>query len=136
MTRAAENTIWFASCNAAYDPHQNCRSLVIAPDGRIQAQSELKREELVVADIDIGLATRAMYRFDVGDDATDDTAPLLFAATVVLAQRREHQIKVTPLHRIGHPDEVAETIHWLTASASMMTGAIVELDFGLHLNAV
>ena len=52
------------------------------------------------------------------------------------AQRREHQIKVTPLHRIGHPDEVAETIHWLTTGASMMTGAIVELDFGLHLNAV
>jgi len=52
------------------------------------------------------------------------------------AQRREHQIKVTPLHRIGHPDEVAEAIHWLTGSASMMTGAIVELDFGLHLNAV
>jgi 3-oxoacyl-[acyl-carrier protein] reductase len=52
------------------------------------------------------------------------------------AQRREHQIKVMPLHRIGHPDEVAETIHWLTGSASMMTGAIVELDFGLHLNAV
>ena len=52
------------------------------------------------------------------------------------AQRREHQIKVTPLHRIGHPDEVAETIFWLSTSASMMTGAIVELDFGLHLNAV
>ncbi len=52
------------------------------------------------------------------------------------AQRRAHQIAVSPLKRIGHPDEVAETIHWLIASASMMTGAIVELDFGLHLNAV
>lgn len=88
VTRAAENTIWFASCNAAHDPHQNCRSLVIAPDGRIHAQSELKREELVVADIDIGLATRAMYRFDVGDDAADDTAPLLFAATVAKEEYR------------------------------------------------
>jgi 3-oxoacyl-[acyl-carrier protein] reductase len=52
------------------------------------------------------------------------------------AQRREHQINVSPLHRIGHPDEVAETIWWLTTGASMMTGAIVELDFGMHLNAV
>ena len=52
------------------------------------------------------------------------------------AQRRAHQIAVSPLKRIGHPDEVAETIHWLIASAAMMTGAIVELDFGMHLNAV
>ena len=52
------------------------------------------------------------------------------------AQRRAHQIAVTPLKRIGHPDEVAETIHWLVASATMMTGAIVELDFGMHLNSV
>ena len=52
------------------------------------------------------------------------------------AQRRAHQINVSPLKRIGHPDEVAETIWWLTTSASMMTGAIVELDFGMHLNAV
>ncbi len=52
------------------------------------------------------------------------------------AKRRAHQIAVTPLKRIGHPDEVAETIHWLITSAAMMTGAIVELDFGMHLNAV
>ncbi|HMS79151.1 MAG TPA: hypothetical protein PKC20_06390 [Burkholderiaceae bacterium] len=41
-----------------------------------------------------------------------------------------------PLQRLGHPDEVAEAIWWLSTGASMMTGAIVELDFGLHLNAV
>ena len=52
------------------------------------------------------------------------------------ADRRAHQIAVSPLKRIGHPDEVAETIHWLVASAAMMTGAIVELDFGMHLNSV
>jgi NAD(P)-dependent dehydrogenase (short-subunit alcohol dehydrogenase family) len=57
-------------------------------------------------------------------------APESFAA------RREHQIRVSPLQRIGHPDEVAEAIHWLTTGATMMTGAIVELDFGMHLNAV
>lgn len=57
-------------------------------------------------------------------------APESFAA------RREHQIRVSPLQRIGHPDEVAEAIHWLSTGATMMTGAIVELDFGMHLNAV
>jgi NAD(P)-dependent dehydrogenase (short-subunit alcohol dehydrogenase family) len=45
-------------------------------------------------------------------------------------------IATSPLRRIGQPDEVAETIHWLITSASMMTGAILELDFGVHLNAV
>jgi len=57
-------------------------------------------------------------------------APESFAA------RRAHQVEVSPLRRIGHPDEVAEAIHWLATGASMMTGAIVELDFGMHLNAV
>ena len=52
------------------------------------------------------------------------------------AKRSAHQIEVSPLHRIGHPDEVAEAIWWLTTGASMMTGAIVELDFGMHLNAI
>ena len=42
-TRAAENTIWFASCNACLVPHQNSRSLVIAPDGQVHAQTELKQ---------------------------------------------------------------------------------------------
>ena len=44
--------------------------------------------------------------------------------------------KVSPLQRISQPDEVAEAIHWLISSASMMTGAIVELDFGMHLTAI
>jgi NAD(P)-dependent dehydrogenase (short-subunit alcohol dehydrogenase family) len=41
----------------------------------------------------------------------------------------------SPLKKIGKPDEVAETIWWLVTSAGMMTGAILELDFGIHLNA-
>ena len=57
-------------------------------------------------------------------------------APELFEQRRTHQIKVSPLHRIGHPDEVAETIYWLITGASMLPGAIVELDFGMHLNAV
>ena len=52
------------------------------------------------------------------------------------ADRSAHQKAVSPLQRLGHPDEVAEAIHWLATGASMMTGAIVELDFGMHLNAV
>ncbi len=50
------------------------------------------------------------------------------------AQRREEQIARSPLHKIGKPGEVAETIYWLIASAPMMTGECLRLDFGLHLN--
>lgn len=77
VTRAAENTIWFASCNICHDRHQNCRSLVVAPDGRIHAQTELRREELLTADLDVDQATRAMFNFD-----TDGCARVLFADTV------------------------------------------------------
>jgi predicted amidohydrolase len=82
VTRAAENTVWFASCNMAHPQHQNCRSMVVAPDGRVHAQAELKREELVVADLDLDLATRAMFNYD-----TDGCAKVLFADTV---QRHEY----------------------------------------------
>jgi ribosomal-protein-alanine N-acetyltransferase len=75
-TRAAENTIWFASCNACLE-HQNCRSLVIAPDGRVHAQSDLKREQLLVADLAMERATQAMFRYDL-----EGCAELLFADTV------------------------------------------------------
>jgi NAD(P)-dependent dehydrogenase (short-subunit alcohol dehydrogenase family) len=57
-------------------------------------------------------------------------------APEMFAERSAHQKAVSPLKRLGHPDEVAEAIHWLATAASMMTGAIVELDFGMHLNAV
>lgn len=77
VTRAAENTVWFASCNACLEPHQNSRSLVVAPDGQIAAQTELRREELLVADLDVGRATRAMFEFDRGG-----MADVLFAGTV------------------------------------------------------
>ncbi len=75
-TRAAENTIWFASCNCAHVPYQNCRSVIIAPDGQLHAQSELKREELVVAELDIDRATRAMFKFD-----REGCAEMLFGDT-------------------------------------------------------
>lgn len=57
-------------------------------------------------------------------------------APEMFTERSAHQKAVSPLKRLGHPDEVAEAIHWLATSASMMTGALVELDFGMHLNAV
>ena len=76
-TRAAENTIWFASCNACLDPHQNCRSMVVAPDGQVHAESELRQEQLLVTEIDLSLATQAMFHFDM-----EDCAPLLFSDTV------------------------------------------------------
>lgn len=81
-TRAAENTVWFLTTNICHDQHQNCRTMVISPDGVVKAQSELKREELVIAEIDTDLATRAMYKFDVGEAADDDCARMLFADTV------------------------------------------------------
>jgi ribosomal-protein-alanine N-acetyltransferase len=77
VTRAAENTVWFASCNICQEQHQNCRSMIVAPDGQIHAQAELRREELVVADLDIDRATRAMFNFE-----TDGCAQVLFADTV------------------------------------------------------
>ncbi len=77
VTRAAENTVWFASCNACYPEHQNCRTMVVAPDGRVHGQLEMKREGLLVSDIDIEQATRAMFEFDLAG-----TVPLLFADTV------------------------------------------------------
>jgi predicted amidohydrolase len=76
-TRAAENTIWFASCNMAEERYQNCRSLVIAPDGQVHAQAELRKEQLVVADMDVDLATRAMFNFDM-----EGCAKMLFADSV------------------------------------------------------
>jgi len=77
VTRAAENTVWFASCNACLIPHQNSRSLVVSPDGRIEAQTELGHESLLVAELDVALATRAMFEFE-----RSGVADVLFADTV------------------------------------------------------
>ncbi len=86
-TRAAENTIWFASCNACLVPHQNSRSLVIAPDGRVHAQTELRQETLLVTEIEVDRATRAMFRCDF-----EDCAEMLFADTV----KREEYAAIIP----------------------------------------
>jgi predicted amidohydrolase len=77
VTRAAENTVWFASCNACLLPHQNCRSMIVAPDGQVHAQAELRQEQLVVSAVDIDQATRAMFTYDL-----EGCVPLLFGQTV------------------------------------------------------
>jgi predicted amidohydrolase len=56
--RAAENTVYFASANMAHE-RNNCRSMIVAPDGLVVAQSRLRREMLIYADADLDLATRA-----------------------------------------------------------------------------
>jgi len=76
-TRAAENTIWFASCNCAHAPYQNCRTQIIAPNGEIHAECGMKQEELLISDIDVNKATRAMFNFDMAG-----CADLLFSDTV------------------------------------------------------
>lgn len=76
-TRPPSNPIWFASCNICHEQHRNCCSLVIAPDGRVHAQTEMKKEQLLVADIDIDQATQAMFKFNM-----KDCAKMLFAESV------------------------------------------------------
>ncbi len=73
--------MWFASCNACLVPHQNSRSLIVAPDGQICVQTQLRREELLVADLDVARATRAMFELE-----RDGMADVLFAGTVRLEE--------------------------------------------------
>ena len=68
VSRAAENTIWFVSANMCH-PCNNCRSLVVGPDGIIRDASVLTMEMLVVADIDPSLATHAFLGGDPGNMA-------------------------------------------------------------------
>ncbi|MEE2737187.1 MAG: carbon-nitrogen hydrolase family protein [Planctomycetota bacterium] len=83
VSRAAENTVWFASCNACFSVHQNSRSMIVCPDGTIDSQLELGQEALLVSEIDIDKATRAMFRYDMSD-----TAEILFRDTV-----KSHELK-------------------------------------------
>lgn len=91
-TRAAENTVWFASCNACL-AHQNSKSVVVAPDGRTAAESDLRREELVVADLDTDKATRAMFNYDPAGCAevlfADTVRPEEYAGALGTGSRRE-----------------------------------------------
>lgn len=61
--RAAENTIYFVSANMSHALN-NCRSLVVAPNGLIEQASVLAQEMLLVADLDPDLATHAFLQDD------------------------------------------------------------------------
>ncbi len=63
VTRAAENTVFFVSVNMACQ-HQNSRSLMVGPDGVIIGATRLRREELLVRDLDVDESTRAMALFE------------------------------------------------------------------------
>lgn len=63
VSRGAENTVYFVSANMAHE-RNNCRSLVVSPNGLIAASSELAREMLVTADLDLALATHAVLKQD------------------------------------------------------------------------
>lgn len=43
--------------------------MVVVPDGCIHARAEMRREELLVAAIDIDRATRAMFEYNSTDGA-------------------------------------------------------------------
>ena len=61
--RAAENTIYFVSANMCH-PRNNCRSLIIGPDGLILQASELGEEALLMADLDPRKANHAFLHDD------------------------------------------------------------------------
>ena len=56
VCRAAENTVYFASVNAASEG-SGTTSAVIRPDGTVQCWQPYGQEGLLVADLDLGLAT-------------------------------------------------------------------------------
>lgn len=51
------------------------------------------------------------------------------------AERLAGQIRRAPLAKVANPEEVARDIYWLAAETSLMTGQLILLDCGLHLNA-
>ena len=51
--------------------------MIVCPDGTIDSQLALGQEALLVSEIDIDKATRAMFRYDMSD-----TVEILFADTV------------------------------------------------------
>jgi len=64
----------------------------------------------------------------ISDGFVERLDPELFAA------RAAHQINRAPLQKVGKPADVAADVYWLAAGASMVTGSVISLDCGLHLN--
>jgi predicted amidohydrolase len=57
LCRAAENTCYFASVNYA-SPGSPTTSAVVRPDGTVLCYQPYGEEGLLIADIDVGAATR------------------------------------------------------------------------------
>lgn len=50
-------------------------------------------------------------------------------------RRASKQSAAAPLAKIAQPSDVAADIHWLAAGSTLMTGNVLMLDCGMHLNA-
>ena len=66
--RAAENSIYFVSATMCH-LRNNCRSLIIGPDGLILQASELGKEALLIEDLDPRKANHAFLHDDPADIA-------------------------------------------------------------------
>lgn len=64
----------------------------------------------------------------VSDGFVERLDPVLFQA------RAAHQIARAPLKKVGTPADIAADVYWLAAGASLITGTVISLDCGLHLN--
>lgn len=64
----------------------------------------------------------------ISDGFVERLDPALFAA------RAAHQVVRAPLKKVGTPAEVAADVYWLASGASLITGSVLSLDCGLHLN--
>ena len=64
----------------------------------------------------------------VADGFVQRLDPELFERRAAVQRSR------APLQKVGSASEVAGDIYWLVAGASLMTGAVLMLDAGLHLN--
>jgi len=65
----------------------------------------------------------------VDDGLVKRLNPDLFQARV------KRQILGAPLRKIAQPAQVAADVYWLAAGTALMTGNVIALDCGLHLNA-
>ena len=64
----------------------------------------------------------------IRDGFVERLDPELFKA------RAAHQVDRAPLKKVGTPADVAADVYWLAAGASLITGTVIALDCGLHLN--
>jgi NAD(P)-dependent dehydrogenase (short-subunit alcohol dehydrogenase family) len=64
----------------------------------------------------------------VADGFVQRMDPDLFEA------RSKIQIARAPLQKVAKASEVAADVYWLVAGAALITGSVLQLDCGLHLN--